>query len=133
MEHTTIAVDVAKSVFEVAVSDQPGRLAERHRLSRPAFLRFFVDRPPATVVLEACGSAHHWGRELQRLGHTVALLPASDVARYRGPRGAPGRRGVPSPGRSADVGCGCGRAQGAQRGRRRPGPQAGPRLLAGMA
>ncbi|MGH9797305.1 MAG: IS110 family transposase [Candidatus Polarisedimenticolia bacterium] len=82
MEHTTIAVDLAKSVFEVAVSDQPGRLEERHRLSRAAFLRFFVDRPAATVVLEACGSAHHWGRELQALGHQVVLLPPHTVRPY---------------------------------------------------
>ena len=65
MKHTMIAVDVAKSVFEIAVSDRPGRVTERHRLSREAFLRFFAERQPATVLMEACGSAHHWGRQLQ--------------------------------------------------------------------
>jgi transposase len=78
-----IGVDLAKSVFEVAVSTVPGHVHERRRLSRTALTRFFATRPPADVLLEACGSAHHWGRELQRLGHTVALLPASAVARYR--------------------------------------------------
>jgi transposase len=78
-----IGVDLAKSVFEVAVSTTPGRVEERHRLSRAALPRFFATRPPAEILLEACASAHHWGRELQRLGHTVRLLPASDVARYR--------------------------------------------------
>jgi transposase len=78
-----IGVDLAKSVFEVAVSPAPGRVEERRRLSRAALTRFFAARPPAEVLLEARGSAHHWGRELRRLGHTVALLPASDVARYR--------------------------------------------------
>jgi len=53
------------------------------RLSRTAFGAFFAARPPAEVLLEACGSAHHWGRELQRLGHTVALLHPRAVARYR--------------------------------------------------
>ena len=51
---TTIAVDLAKSVFEIAVSRVPGKVAERHRLSRTKFLPFFAEREPATVLLEAC-------------------------------------------------------------------------------
>lgn len=82
MEHTTIAVDLAKSVFQIAISRRPGQVDEEHRLSRDRFLTFFAQRPPATIVLEACGSAHHWARELQPLGHTVRLLPAHDVHRY---------------------------------------------------
>jgi transposase len=59
----------------------PGRVQERR--GSPA--RRSGSSPPAArrVLLEACGSAHQWGRELQRLGHTVRLLPAGDVARYR--------------------------------------------------
>jgi transposase len=82
MEHTTIAVDLAKSVFQIAISRRPGQVDEEHRLSRERFLTFFAQQPPATVVLEACGSAHHWARELQPLGHAVRLLPAHDVHRY---------------------------------------------------
>ncbi len=83
MNSTLIGVDLAKSVFEVAVSATPGRVHERHRLSRAAFPGFFVNRPAARVVLEACGSAHHWARMLQRFGHEVTLLHPGDVARYR--------------------------------------------------
>lgn len=82
MEHTTIAVDLAKSVFQVAVSHRPGRLDEERRLSRDRFVPFFAQRPPATIVLEACGSAHYWARQLQPLGHTVRLLPPHDVRPY---------------------------------------------------
>ena len=82
MEHTTIAVDLAKSVFQVAVSHRPGHLDEERRLSRDRFLAFFAQRPPATIVLEACGSAHYWARQLQPLGHVVRLLPAHDVRPY---------------------------------------------------
>src|SRR5215831_10145138 len=82
MEHTTIAVDLAKSVFQIAISRRPGHVEEEHRLSRERFLTFFAQQPPATIVLEACGSAHHWARELQPLGHAVRLLPAHDVHRY---------------------------------------------------
>jgi transposase len=83
MNTTQVAVDLAKSVFEVAVSDRPGHVCERHRLSRSRFRKFFVEREPVEVLMEACGTAHHWGRELEALGHRVALLPPSDVSRYR--------------------------------------------------
>jgi transposase len=82
MEHTTIAVDLAKSVFQVAVSNRAGHVDEERRLSRDRFLAFFAQRPPATVVLEACGSAHYWARQLQPFGHTVRLLPPHDVRPY---------------------------------------------------
>lgn len=83
MSSLQIGVDLAKSVFEVAISPIPGQVRTRRRLSRPAFGAFFAQQPPAEVLLEACGSAHHWGRELQRLGHQVSLLHPRDVARYR--------------------------------------------------
>ena len=82
MQHTTIAVDLAKSVFQVAVSHQTGRVDEEHRLPRARFLRFFAKRPAATVLFEACGSAHHWARTLEQLGHTVRLLPPHETRRY---------------------------------------------------
>jgi transposase len=82
MEHTTIAVDLAKSVFQVAVSRRAGHVDDERRLTRDRFLPFFAQQPPATIVLEACGSAHHWARQLQPLGHTVRLLPAHDVRPY---------------------------------------------------
>jgi transposase len=44
---------------------------------------FFANRPPAVVLMEACGSAHHWGRELLKLGHDVRLLPPACTAKYR--------------------------------------------------
>jgi transposase len=82
MESTTIAVDLAKSVFQVAVSHRAGQVSLERRLPRARFLTFFAQQPPATVLLEACGSAHHWARQLQQCGHDVRLLPAHDVHRY---------------------------------------------------
>jgi len=81
-EHTTIAVDLAKTVFEVAVSKSPGRISVHKRLSRARLLPFFRNHPPATVLLEACGSSHHWARQLQSLGHRVRLLPPHHTRRY---------------------------------------------------
>lgn len=80
--HAVTAVDTAKSVFEVAVSIQPGRVSERRTLSRSKFLVFFATRPATTVVMEACGSSHHWARQLQQMGHRVVLLPPSLVNPY---------------------------------------------------
>jgi transposase len=81
-KHTLIAVDLAKSVFEIAVSHEDGKVAKRRRLPRSAFLEFFANVPRATVIMEACGSAHYWGRELQALGHEVVLLAPHQVRPY---------------------------------------------------
>ncbi|MFQ5830953.1 MAG: IS110 family transposase [Candidatus Methylomirabilia bacterium] len=83
MNSTQVAVDVAKSVFQLAVSQAPGRVHEQHRLSRTGFRRYFAEHEPVDVLMEACGSAHHWGRELEAMGHRVSLLPPTDVSRYR--------------------------------------------------
>jgi transposase len=82
VKHTTIAVDLSKTVFEIALSNHPGRVCERKRLSRTRLASFFSNRPAATVLLEACGSAHHWARQLQSMGHRVLLLPPHQTRRY---------------------------------------------------
>jgi len=83
MNTTQVAVDLAKSVFEVALSRTPGKVHESHRLTRSRFQKFFAEREPVEVLMEACGTAHHWGRTLQAMGHQVTLLPPGDVSRYR--------------------------------------------------
>jgi transposase len=80
--NTLVSVDLAKTEFEIAISHEPGRIAGRQTLSRSKFLRFFAQLPPATVVMEACGSAHAWARRLQQLGHTPLLLPPQRVRPY---------------------------------------------------
>lgn len=82
MNATTVAVDLAKTVFERAISDEHGRLVERKRLSREGFARFFVNRPPCRIVMEACGAAHPWARTFQAQGHEVKLLPPQHVRPY---------------------------------------------------
>ena len=79
---TRIAVDVAKAVFEVAVSDRPGHVSRHERPTRAQFLPFMAQQPAATVIMEACGSAHYWARRLQELGHRVVLLPPHHVRPY---------------------------------------------------
>lgn len=79
---TVVAVDLAKTVFEIAASDIPGQVSRVERLSRSKFLAFFEPMPPSVVVMEACGSATYWGRRIQALGHHVALLPPHQVRPY---------------------------------------------------
>ena len=79
---TTVAVDLAKDVFELAFADAEHRIVERKRLSRRAFTHVLDNRGPLRVVMEACGSAHYWARRFTRQGHAVRLLPARDVRPY---------------------------------------------------
>jgi transposase len=83
MDATTVAVDLAKDVFEVAAANRAGRIVERKRLNRRQF-EAFVDALPAgtEVVMEACGTAHYWGRRCQAHGHHVQLLPVQYVKPY---------------------------------------------------
>lgn len=74
-----IGVDLAKSIFQLHGALLTGEVAFRKKLSRPAFLRFMAEQPPAVVVLEACGSAHYWARELAGQGHEVKLIAAQYV------------------------------------------------------
>ena len=79
MNATTVAVDLAKTVFELAISDEQGRLVERKRLSREGFARFFVNRPPCRIVMEVCGAAHHTtghGRSRPRVTRSNCCHPS---------------------------------------------------------
>jgi transposase len=81
MHSTTVAVDLAKDVIEVAVAG--GAAVKRERLSRTGFSRFLAQQPESQVVMEACGGAHFWARRAQEQGHSVKLLPAQYVRPYR--------------------------------------------------
>src|SRR5580700_5644709 len=79
---STIGLDIAKSVFQVHGVDVVGAVVIRKRVSRAKVLEYFGELLPCLVGIEACPSAHHWGRELQALGHTVRLIPPSYVKAY---------------------------------------------------
>jgi transposase len=81
-EVSTIGLDIAKSVFQVHGVDGAGAVVTRKRISRAKVVEFFGSLSPCLVGVEACPSAHHWGRELQALGHTVRLIPPSYVKAY---------------------------------------------------
>jgi transposase len=71
---TMIGVDLAKSVFQLHATSMSGQPMYRKKLSRQGFAEFMAKQAPAVVVMEACGSAHYWAREISRLGHKVRLI-----------------------------------------------------------
>jgi transposase len=79
MEFKRVAVDTSKAVFTVHGVDERGRPILRENLTRARFERFLGKLSPTEVVLEACGSSHHWGRFAQELGHAVRLVPPQYV------------------------------------------------------
>lgn len=82
MNTTTIGVDLAKSVFQVSVANQAGRIVSRKRFSRSQFDRFLANHEPATIVMETCSSAHHWARKATTYGHEPRLIHAPYVRPY---------------------------------------------------
>lgn len=74
-----IGLDIAKNVFQAHGVDAEGHQLFSRRITRGKVLEFFTDQPRCLVALEACGSAHHWGRELTKLGHDVRLIPPTYV------------------------------------------------------
>jgi transposase len=82
MEISTIGLDLAKNVFQVHGISATGEVVVRKALRRAQMLPFFEKLPPCLVGIEACGTSHHWARELTKLGHEVRLMPPAYVKPY---------------------------------------------------
>lgn len=108
-EVAVVGLDLAKNVFQVHGIDAAGVVVVRKQLRRSQVLPFFEGLSPCLVGIEACASAHHWGRQLMAIGHEVRLMPPAYVKPYvkrgktmrpmrrRSPRLSPGRLCVSSP------------------------------------
>ena len=79
---TRVGLDLAKRVFQVHAVDARGEIVVARKLTRSRLIPFFAELPPCVVAMEACASAHHWGRALIELGHEVRLLPPAHVKPY---------------------------------------------------
>ena len=81
-EISTIGLDIAKQVFHAHGADASGAMLFSRRIPRQKLLEFFAAQPRCTVAMEACAGAHHWGRELQRMGHQVRLIAPAYVTPF---------------------------------------------------
>ena len=70
-----IGIDLAKRSFQLHGARADGSVAFRRKVSREKLLYFLAALPRCVVAMEACASAHHWGREIMQLGYDVRLVP----------------------------------------------------------
>ena len=82
MKYTVVGIDIAKSVFQVHYVDEGSGKTVSKQLRRGSFVEYFANRPACLIGMEACGGAHHWARELMKLGHEVKLMPARYVKAF---------------------------------------------------
>jgi transposase len=82
MEITTVGIDLAKNVFQVHAVSRSGEVIVRRALRRAQVIPFFAKLPSCLIGMEACGTSHHWARELVALGHEVRLMPPAYVKPY---------------------------------------------------
>src|ERR1700684_2628189 len=79
---TRVGLDLAKNAFQVHAVEAKGEIVVVRKLTRSQLIPFFAELAPCVVAMEACASAHHWGRALIELGHEVQLLPPAHVKPY---------------------------------------------------
>ncbi len=74
-----VGVDLAKRIFHVHGAASEGGTVFKQKLTRPQFEKFLSELPICIVAMEACASAHHWGRTASQYGHEVRLIPVQHV------------------------------------------------------
>jgi len=82
MNITTIGLDIAKSIFHLYGINSVGRLLKKKQLKRHQLLKYLANLDASLVVMEACGGANYWAREIMLLGHEVKLISPQYVKPY---------------------------------------------------
>jgi transposase len=79
---TPVGIDIAKNVFQVHLVDERTGEIVSQQIKRAKFLEFFANRAPCLIGRQACGGAHHWARQLNKLGHQVRLMSGQFVKAF---------------------------------------------------
>jgi len=82
MKHKLIGIDLAKNVFQVCAVNQAGKLVFNHKAGRARLTEVMTSQELTQVAMEACSSAHYWGRKFERKGHRVILVPPQHVQSF---------------------------------------------------
>lgn len=82
MKITTVGIDIAKAVFHLVTLNRAGRLVKKKKLKRAQFLAYIANLDPCLILMEACGGANYWAREIKALGHEVKLIAPQYVKPY---------------------------------------------------
>lgn len=78
-----VAIDLAKSIFQVAVFSARHSLLSNKTYSRTALKRWLAQLPPCTIAMEACSGAHYWQNVAESFDHTVMIIPPNFVKAFR--------------------------------------------------
>jgi transposase len=78
-DHNLVSIDLAKTVFQVCLFTEGNKVLSNRKISRKKLSQEIAQLTPTTVAMEACYSAHYWGRVFEQYGHTVKLIPAQHV------------------------------------------------------
>lgn len=79
---STAGIDLAKSIFQVHGTDSSGKTILQKKLRRSELKSFMANLPTCLIGMEACGGAHYWAREFEKMGHTVKLISPQFVKPY---------------------------------------------------
>jgi len=79
MKIKLLGIDLAKNVFQLCALNQANKVLFNRAVRRPRLAATIAQLPATTIAIEACSSAHYWGRMFQTMGHTLLLIPAQHV------------------------------------------------------
>ena len=79
MKVTILGIDIAKTIFHLIGLDARGHEVLNKKVSRSPLTKTIQNLPPCRIAMESCGSANYWGREFEKMGHAVVLIPPQYV------------------------------------------------------
>ncbi len=80
---TRMGIDLAKNVFSLCGVDSNDKIVLERTVKRKDLLPLLGNLPACLIAMEACSGAHHWSRQLQKMGHNPRIIDPKFVIPYR--------------------------------------------------